>query len=151
MFFIKTLHFGGTSVYPIRCNEWIVGCASIISQAVELYFLQSIPVVQVVVVLQQLAMSGIWFLSIFLLIKELYTAPSADSCSEQRWQHGTSSAAVLGHPWIFRGEKACLSFSPFLCLYLNLPLGNWQSEFFVQRQIHCEHPVIFELLYTDCC
>lgn len=58
-------------MYLIICKEWTAGCASIISQAVELYFLQSIQVVQIVVVLQQMTVSGIWFLSIFLLIEEL--------------------------------------------------------------------------------
>lgn len=62
MFYIETLH--------IICKEWIVGCVSIISQAVELYLLQSIQV-EAVVVLEELSVSGIWFLSILLFIEEL--------------------------------------------------------------------------------
>lgn len=58
-------------MYLITCKEWIVGCARIISQAVGLYFLQSIQVMQVAVVLQQLTLSGIWFISIILFIEEL--------------------------------------------------------------------------------
>lgn len=42
------------------------------------YYFQSVQVVQVIVVLQQLTMSGIWFLSSFFLVQELYTAPNVD-------------------------------------------------------------------------
>lgn len=123
LFCTKTLPFWGTSMDLIICKESTPACASIISQAVELYFLQSIPVVQVVVVSQQMTVSGIWFLSIFLLTEELWRAPNADLCSEQQWQRGTSSAAALGHPWIFRGENAVF-FLPLSVLIIKSSIGQ---------------------------
>lgn len=95
-------------------KEGIVGCASSIHlPSCGALFLPSIPVVQVAVELQQLALSGIWFLSFFLLksFKQLQVL----ICAVTAMAAWNIFSCSFGSPLDFRGEKAVF-FSPFLSL-----------------------------------